>query len=51
MMKNFKKLLLSIQDASMNEHNLRNHHGSMSVGLLRRKGDSEQVDDILMIRF
>ena len=43
-MKNFKKLLLSIQDASMNEQKT-----ILETTMAAWKGDSEQVDDILMM--
>ena len=44
MMKNFKKLLLSIQDASMNEQK-----EILETTMAEWKGDTEQVDDILVM--
>ncbi len=44
MMKNFKKLLLSIQDKTMNEQKT-----ILETTLAEWKGDTEQVDDILVI--
>jgi len=44
MMKNFKKLLLSIQDASMNEQK-----AILETTMDEWKGDTEQVDDILVM--
>ena len=44
MMKNFKKLLLSIQDKSMNEQKT-----ILEETMAQWKGDTEQVDDILVI--
>ena len=44
MMKNFKKLLLSIQDKTMNEQK-----AILEETLAEWKGDTEQVDDILVM--
>ena len=44
MMKNFKKLLLSIQEASMNEQKT-----ILETTMAEWRGDSEQVDDILVM--
>ena len=44
MMKNFKKLLLSIQDKKMNEQKT-----ILETTLAEWKGDTEQVDDILVM--
>ncbi len=44
MMKNFKKLLLSIQDKTMNEQKT-----ILETTMAEWKGDSEQVDDILVM--
>jgi len=44
MMKNFKKLLLSIQDVSMNEQK-----EILETTMAEWKGDTEQVDDILVM--
>ena len=44
MMKNFKKLLLSIQDKTMNEQK-----AILEETMAEWKGDSEQVDDILVM--
>ena len=44
MMKNFKKLLLSIQDKTMNEQK-----GILETTMAEWKGDTEQVDDILVM--
>ena len=44
MMKNFKKLLLSIQDKTMNEQKL-----ILEETMAGWKGDTEQVDDILVM--
>jgi len=44
MMKNFKKLLLSIQDKTMNEQKT-----ILETTLAEWKGDTEQVDDILVM--
>ena len=44
MMKNFKKLLLSIQDKTMNEQK-----SILETTLAEWKGDTEQVDDILVM--
>jgi serine phosphatase RsbU (regulator of sigma subunit) len=44
MMKNFKKLLLSIQDKTMNEQK-----AILEETMAEWKGDAEQVDDILVI--
>ena len=44
MMKNFKKLLLSIQDKSMNEQKT-----ILETTMSQWKGDTEQVDDILVM--
>ena len=44
MMKNFKKLLLSIQDKTMNEQKT-----ILETTMAEWKGDTEQVDDILVI--
>ena len=44
MMKNFKKLLLSIQDKTMNEQKT-----ILETTMAEWKGDTEQVDDILVM--
>ena len=44
MMKNFKKLLLSIQDKTMNEQK-----SILETTMAEWKGDTEQVDDILVM--
>ncbi|HIO73403.1 MAG TPA: hypothetical protein EYN38_09905 [Flavobacteriales bacterium] len=44
MMKNFKKLLLSIQDKTMNEQKT-----ILEDTMKAWKGDTEQIDDILVI--
>ncbi|HIN38703.1 MAG TPA: serine/threonine protein phosphatase, partial [Flavobacteriales bacterium] len=44
MMKNFKKLLLSIQDKNMNEQKT-----ILEETMAEWKGDTEQVDDILVM--
>ena len=44
MMKNFKKLLLSIQDKTMNEQK-----EILETTMAEWKGDTEQVDDILVM--
>ncbi|HIA37699.1 MAG TPA: serine/threonine protein phosphatase, partial [Flavobacteriales bacterium] len=44
MMKNFKKLLLSIQDKTMNEQKT-----ILEETMAEWKGDTEQVDDILVM--
>ena len=44
MMKNFKKLLLSIQDKTMNEQKT-----ILETTMVEWKGDTEQVDDILVM--
>ena len=44
MMKNFKKLLLSIQDKTMNEQK-----AILETTMAEWKGDTEQVDDILVM--
>jgi serine phosphatase RsbU (regulator of sigma subunit) len=44
MMKNFKKLLLSIQDKTMNEQKT-----ILEATMAEWKGDAEQIDDILVM--